>query len=278
MILTLRGLNPNRLLECKCFSAEIMDMQKIIDDRGWATSLRRNLPPWLVKPIRNIVFKVASIMPENFKYWLAGKFQNKRYPYSIVKEGDKVVQVGAPRDILKSGRSRAIHFARKVGPDGRVLVVEPDLDSANELKSFARRNHLENRIIIVNKGAWKERALLKFIVNPEHPATNRLEAVAWREKNNEKEYEKDKSIAIEVDSLANILQAENFPPPDFVSITTNGAEEEIVEGLWGSGIINFTEYISLAPPRDNNISIMKKYGYNWLALDDRGQLFKRSDS
>ena len=253
-------------------------MQEIIDNRGWATSLRRSLPPWIVKPIRNIVFNMASIIPENFKYSLAEKFQNKRYPYSIVKSGDKVVQVGAPRDILRSGRSRAIHFARKVGPKGKVLVIEPDPDSADALKNFAKRNHLENRIVVINKGAWKERALLNFIINPEHPATNRLEVVAWKEKSKAKEYEGKNCISIEVDSLANILKVENFPPPDLVSITTNGAEEEIVEGLWGDSSIDFAEYVSLAPPRENNISIMKKYGYHWLALDDRGQLFKRSNS
>lgn len=249
-------------------------MSRVTDDRGWITSLRRKLPSSIVLPIRKIVFWLIDPIPFTIKYLLFGLLQNRRYPYKLLNEGDIVVQVGAPRDILRSGRSRSVHFARRVGPKGKVLVVEPDKENVDALRTCLLKHCLDDRVIVVNKGGWREPATLEFISNPDHPAAGRLSVVAeTNEENDDKE--KTKNILIHVDCLPNIFKDTNFPIPKLISITTNGAEREIVAGIFNDDSAYFPQYFSLAPPNQKNIQIMEEFGYRWVAQDDRGQLFER---
>lgn len=249
--------------------------QQILDDRGWITKFRRKLPPGISDIFRIIFLWFLRLLPTDLKYSIASKFQDQRYPYKLVKEGDRVVQVGAPHDILRGGRSRAIHFARAVGRSGHVIVVEPDPKSVHALESFLQKHGLSGRVTVVSLGAWKEKGSLEFCISAKHPASNRvtelgIESDKSPSKKNSPDYEISR---IEVDSLANILERNRFEKPTLISITTNGAEREILNGLWMAGERFLPRYISLAPPNDANIDIMRKRGFKWLAWDDRGQLF-----
>ena len=58
-----------------------------------------------------------------------------------------------------------------------------------------------------------------------------------------------------------------------VSITTNGAEREILEGM--SGLIKTAPpYIALADTGAVDVSTLEKLGYGLLAYDDRGRTFE----
>lgn len=53
---------------------------------------------------------VLARLPFSFKYALALWLRRNRAPYTLIRAGDTVVQVGAPHDTLRAGRSRAYHF------------------------------------------------------------------------------------------------------------------------------------------------------------------------
>src|SRR5690606_31208761 len=110
--------------------------------------------------------------PDGVKYGIGEWMRRSKMPYSVVRPGDVVVQVGAPRDLGRAGRSRSVYFLRRVGPGGRVVVFEPDLESASYLEEYAARNGLGARLIMVRKGAWSRDDTLTFLSNPNHPASN----------------------------------------------------------------------------------------------------------
>lgn len=251
--------------------------QQVSDDRGWITKTRRRLPSGLSRALRAISLGFFRLLPSGLKYSVAGALQSRRTPYRLLAKGDRVVQVGAPRDLLLGGRSRAVHFARMVGATGRVLVVEPDPKSAAALESFLAKHRLNDRVAVVNLGAWKERGTLEFRMNPAHPASNRVAML----ESGEEPVPADEATpgweiaTIEVDRLGSILQEHNFENPKLISITTNGAEREILAGLWAAGDRFVPRFVSLGPPNEENVPIMAEHGFRWIAWDDRGQLFER---
>jgi hypothetical protein len=59
-------------------------------------------------------------------------------PYTLVGPGDVVLQVGAPSDTLRSGRSRGMHLALRTAPTGRAVIIEPEPSSAAAFVDAAR--------------------------------------------------------------------------------------------------------------------------------------------
>ena len=243
--------------------------------QGWAMTLKRSLPRGVSRPVTRLYNAVLGVVPYQLKYGLGGLVRRHRPPYSVIDDGDLVVQVGAPRDILKSGRSRAVYFARRVG-SGKAIIIEPDPESMGALRSYVAKHGLASSVWLCEKGAWKSKDRLTFVSNSEHPASNRLDVISADEAGT---FEADRSarIAVDVDSIDSIVRAAGFGTPKLISITTNGAEIPILEGmaeLRAKGI----PYISLAPPKAGLIAFMEGIGYTCISRDDRGFFFKRSGS
>jgi len=114
-------------------------------------------------------------LPVGLKYGIGSQLRNV-LPYRLIQEGDVVVQIGAPWDLLRAGRSRAIYFAKRVGSSGHVIVVEPDEVNVNALQSFLKQQAIEN-VTIVAQGAWSKKTRLRFLINDAHPASNLVEDV-----------------------------------------------------------------------------------------------------
>ena len=119
---------------------------------------------------------ILFLIPVKPKYWIGEKLRNYRLPYKIIQNGWVVVQIGAPWDLLKAGRSRSIHFSRKVGNNGTVVVVEADENNVAALQKFISKNSINN-IIVVKKAAWSKETTLMFMIDDDHPATNLFEEV-----------------------------------------------------------------------------------------------------
>lgn len=213
-----------------------------------------------------------KLVPFSLKYGFGQFIRRGKYPYDLIELGSTVVQVGAPVDTLHSGRSRAMHFAKRVGSSGALLIVEPDENSDREFSRFSKKYSLP-QIKFFKGGAWSEKTTLTFQVDPKHPATNFTEGA--------REYSEDvmrtfQSITMRADSIDNILESKNLATPKLVSITTNGAEEEILKGLKRS-MASGLEYICLARTGDNYVELMAGYGYEFIGHDDRGYTFKREN-
>ena len=74
--------------------------------------------------VRKIGYALLFPLPYGVKYRVGTWLRLSRLPYRLVRPGSTVIQVGAPWDVLRSGRSRAAYFGVLAGENGRVIVVE----------------------------------------------------------------------------------------------------------------------------------------------------------
>jgi len=212
-------------------------------------------------------------VPFSVKYSIGMLRSRGAFPYCLLQEGDVAVQVGAPHDTLRAGRSRAVYLGLCVGRAGRVVVIEPDPQSTAALRSLAQKRDLP-QLEVVACGAWSSQGQLKLYVDPDHPATNFTESTA--------DYSRDdlgrfRAETVEVDTVDNILGRLNIARVKLVSITTNGAEREIIAGMAGT-LDRGVPYLALARTDPGHESFVASLGYERLAFDDRGYTFGKSRS
>jgi FkbM family methyltransferase len=174
-----------------------------------------------------------------------------------------VVQIGAPWDLLRAGRSRGIHFARKVGKSGKAVLIEPDADNVAALRRFVEKHGMSN-VIIIPVGAWSKKTRLRFLVDHANPAANLVEEVVDSSRS---DLERFQVTEIDVDSVENILHENGLSTPKLVSITTNGSENEILKGMKALGAR--LQYISTIGD-ENEIPMLRELGFDKLGDDDRG--------
>ncbi len=215
-----------------------------------------------------------SVMPYALKYGVGTSLRRDKYPYSILQQDDFVIQLGAPRDTLVAGRSRAVHFARIVR-EGTVVVIEPDPANCVEFKEFLKEHGLDRHVRLIELGAWNEKGELEFLSSDSHPAANVLASAKdiGADVMKKRGY---KEIRVPVDTLGNILKTCGINgTPKLISVTTNGAERQILEGMRDLLQTLEVPYISLALTGSGYPEMMRDMGYDMLALDDRGYTFKR---
>lgn len=216
--------------------------------------------------LRKIGYAVLWRLPEGPLYAVGTWLRRCRLPYRLVRPGATVVQLGAPWDTLRAGRSRAVHFARLVGPAGRVIVLEPDADSVAALRAFIARHRLDN-VTIVAKGAWSRVGELDFLRDPQHPAANLVAAFYASERSDRDQFER---TTIAVDRLDSVLGAAGIERVDLLSITTNGSENDILEGMSGySGRVCYVATIGAL----SQYPALARLGFVKFGDDDRGTTF-----
>jgi FkbM family methyltransferase len=218
--------------------------------------------------VRKAAYAVLWRLPDGIKYGFGGLWRRFRLPYRLLQPGDTVIQIGAPWDTLRAGRSRAVHFARFVGHSGRIVVVEPAEENVAALKAFADRNAL-TEMAIVPRGAWSKATRLRFLVNPAHPASNLVEEVCDDRERDRSAYQ---VTEIEVDTIDSVAQALDLKPVKLLSITTNGSELEILAGA--ARTLERVEYVSIITKAGD--AILRKHGFSPAGHDDRGYLYRRA--
>jgi FkbM family methyltransferase len=244
----------------------------VVDQRGLGKRVKSLLPLPLFRALTVAFNAVAAAIPYGIKYPVGTWLRRRKFPYSVIRDGDVVVQVGAPRDLLHAGRSRALHFTRLVGR-GTAVVLEPDPANVEHFRAYLKKHGLEDRCALFAVGGWHAPAELVYYTNPHHPASNVVEDVV-RYSPEEIERAGYRKVTIPVDSLDNVLERAGIRRPRLVSITTNGSEMHILEGmqrLLAEGL----PYISVAPPRPELIPFVEGLGYDYTARDDRGYFFTR---
>lgn len=246
-------------------------MSGVKDQRGLGKQIKRIMPTPVFRALTVIFNKSMRLLPFRLKYALFGRIKTRRAPYSLLNRTDTVVQIGSARDILHTGRSRAVLFSLSV-PEGRVVAIEADSESCRELERVVRRYGLGN-ITPVNLGVWNERGELAFRSSANHPAANVLVDVKELEEDvvRQRRYEE---ATIPVDTLDEILAEQGAGVPRLVSITTNGAELQILEGM-SKTIQEGCEYISLASTGPGFHEHMSELGYEYVFRDDRGYCFRK---
>jgi FkbM family methyltransferase len=221
----------------------------------------------LHKMLRNAAYSILWNMPDWVKWPALGALLRFRLPYRLLKPGDTVVQIGAPWDLLKAGRSRGIHFARAVGKSGKAVIIEPDPDNVLALNRFVEKHRLKN-VIIIPTGAWSRKTRLRFLVDHANPAANLVEDVVDTSRTDLQRFE---VTEIEVNSVENILKENELSTPRLVSITTNGSENEILKGM--TTIAGKLEYLATIGD-ENDIPMLKEFHFVKFGGDDRGWTYR----
>lgn len=218
--------------------------------------------------VRKAAYAVLWRIPDSVKYGIGGVWRRFRRPYRLLRPGDTAIQIGAPWDTLRAGRSRAAHFARLVGDGGRVIVIEPAHDNILALRSFVSRHGLAN-MTIVPKGAWSKSTRLRFLINPEHPASNLVEEVIDPAERDRNAY---LTTEVDVDSVDHIVSAFNIGTIRVLSVTTNGSDPQIFEGA--SYTLAKTEFVAVVTRECE--SQLAGHGFRMVGHDDRGYTYGRS--
>jgi len=175
----------------------------------WATAFPCRLIPQ--SPVKEAI-KVRLLAFQNHLPW---RLQ--------VNPGETAVQIGTPNPRTVSRYSKA------VGPRGRVVIVEAEPGNAERLRQALPALPYPN-VTIVPKGAWREPGRMRLVLSP-HKGDHKIPVDGIVHDNDfrpENTYEQ--SVEVDVDTLDNIVRAEGLERVDFVSITVNGAEIEVLKG------------------------------------------------
>lgn len=210
------------------------------------------------------------LVPFRIKYGIGRRLRAGSFPYLLVDDGSIVVQVGAPSDTLLAGRSRGMYFCLFAGPRGKVVIIEPDASSVRAFESMAERQEIQNAVFC-STAAWSREEYLQIYINDSHPASSFSKGC--------KEYDADRLesfrlVEVRANTIDCLLNEQGITKVDLVSVTTNGAEKEILSGMKGL-IASGLPYISLAITGEGYIGMMGDLGYELLAYDDRGFTFGR---
>jgi len=231
---------------------------------------------WIHRVLVKCYNFIASILPFSIKYGVGKKLKKNTYPYNLIQSGEvkNIMQIGAPTDTLKAGRSRGMYFGL-FNKSGKTIIVEPASSSEKEFNKIINSQKIEN-MQFYRSGAWNEKKLLKLYIDPSHPATNFTEGTVKYSEDRLKDFD---LIEIPCDSVDNILTDLGIDSLDLVSMTTNGAEIEIIEGMEKT-LHKGIKYICIA--RHLHIGDyegkLESLGYKLLAYDDRGYTFKKHDN
>ncbi|ATX82008.1 methyltransferase, FkbM family [Mariprofundus ferrinatatus] len=217
--------------------------------------------------LRRIANSILFVLPVSLKYGVGEMFRSTRLPYKMIEKGWTVVQIGAPWDLLKAGRSRSIYFSKRVGDDGRVVVIEADEANVKALNVFIE-NHGINNITVVQNAAWSKATQLRFLIDDKHPASNLVEEVYDSGRVDRSKY---REVLVDANSVDNILDSLQIDSVDFLSVTSNGSEDEILKGIERRA--TKVRYISIIGEPEKFKTICD-YGFVQFAEDDRGALYR----
>ncbi|MGB7328315.1 MAG: hypothetical protein WBD31_25790 [Rubripirellula sp.] len=168
-----------------------------------------------------------------------------------------------------------MYFSLFNGTKGKTVIIEP-ADQSRDAFAKVKKKQKRDDLIFVHSGAWSCKKDLALYVDPTHPATNFTEGTVDYSEERIAEFDK---ILIPCDTVDNLVNSAGIDKVDLVSITTNGAVTQVLEGmtqLMNCGI----EYICLA--RHDHLGdfgeIMRGYGFTEFGFDDRGTTYRRIDS
>jgi FkbM family methyltransferase len=149
----------------------------------------------------------------------------KRFPIELtLRKGETIVQVGAN---VKSGE--ALKMARIVGEAGHVIVIEPEMANLEDLRRNLEEASLKN-VTLIPKGAWSKRGKQMLLLSP-HPGDHKIEIPGILHDSDLRPEKRHSATEIEVDTVDNILKSLGISHVDYVKITVNGAELEVLKGM-----------------------------------------------
>lgn len=153
--------------------------------------------------------------------------------YLAVYPGNVAVQVGTPNI------STVRKFSRLVGAGGQVYVIEADPVNADKLLWSVEKFGIEN-VKVIKSGAWSSKGTLTLRKSDDFDGDHKIEIPDIYIDNDFRTEYKD-AVQIEVDTVDNLLFSLDVKAINYLSVTVNGAEHEVLKGC--QGILDKSEHI-----------------------------------
>jgi FkbM family methyltransferase len=129
----------------------------------------------------------------------------------FVPQGSIVIDVGANVGFFSR------RFATWVGPQGEVILLEPEDRNFDALRSMLTREGLIGRSRLMKAAAAETSGKALFNVNPQHPGDHKLSV-------------DDTGVAIDVVRLDDVLAEKRRGIPSLIKIDVQGAELAVLRG------------------------------------------------
>lgn len=132
--------------------------------------------------------------------------------------GDVVIDAGAYEGLF------SILAARSIGPEGKVIAFEPDVQNRARLEANIRLNRVEN-IVVVDKGLWSGGGVLRFCASGSD-----FSCIGAGDLNTPVNEGWDANTTVEVTALDEELDRLGIDRIDFLKADVEGAEIEMLKG------------------------------------------------
>jgi FkbM family methyltransferase len=179
------------------------------------------LPPWPLEYEARVAghgrIKLRYRETIGLSTLLYGPFEDAelRFAAGIIGRGDTVMDVGANIGLF------TVVLARAVGPDGRVIAIEPVSGNADRILANLGLNRLAN-VCLLQAAAGREDGHVDLNMSND-PAYPSIHQVAECKANGS-------SIRVAVQRLDGIWQDSGKPHISFIKIDVEGAELEVLRG------------------------------------------------
>lgn len=193
------------------------------------------------------------------------RFRFDYNPYTVFAEIDGYLAEGAwelepGMWVLDAGACRgefSLYASRRVGPEGRVFMMEPDPDNVRLARqTFAANGGWPDNVVLVEAGLWSEPTTLRFAtgLGTDSFLLNAADTTAVAARSDLR------VTAVPVQSVASLVDAHRMPRLDLVKMDIEGAEVEAVRGA-GSVMSRLKPRFAIAAyhPRDG--------GQTWQLLE-----------
>ena len=136
-------------------------------------------------------------------------------------KGKTVYDIGSYEGVFST------FFARAIGPEGTLIVFEPNPVCQSRTTTNLQMNHFPVRLEAVGLGSRPGTLTLTFPAK--EPARSTLDAdiagMIAQEGSSKVQY-----VTVRVERLDDIVKSKNLPAPDFLKVDTEGAELDIILG------------------------------------------------
>ncbi len=209
-------------------------------------------------------------------YILPCELHRNLHPFQFLREGDKVIQIGFHDQYVSNGISHPLIISGLIKDAGHIYLIDPDETNIKAMTRYKDINGVSN-LSVIQTGVWKEKGVQDFVLFDDFTSSNTIAPVfnsfkdgAAKRWGKQRISEKSRIVSINVETLDNlILNRMDNVKIDFLNITVNGAEAEILQGALKT--IKVSPDIKIAFPLANmkpfGIDILQSLGFI-VALSD----------
>jgi FkbM family methyltransferase len=182
------------------------------------------------RPRDEALFRWRASSPSDFftRYVLANEVHRRLHPFQFLRPDDVVVHVGFDRVYLHTGQSHPLVMAGLLHGSGEIVCVDPDPRNVQAMRGYADTDDI-GHLHVVEGAVWKEPADLEFVF-----------AEGWSPMSVAREVADGfpggdaptRGIVSKVRAapLIDLVGPEIHRRVTYLSLTTNGAEPEILKG------------------------------------------------